>query len=59
MTQTGAVTPGQSKPRSNGTERVLHIPQSSIAEAWPLADLVSYAGHSLNGFYPSAGVHSA
>ena len=26
----GTTTPGLSRPKSNGTERVLHIPQTSI-----------------------------
>ena len=31
-----ATTPGQSGRGSNGYEGVLHIPQSSMNEAWPL-----------------------
>ena len=38
-------TPGQSRPESNGTERVLHIPQSSRTEASLSDGLVSYPGH--------------
>ena len=52
-TLSGATTPGQSGPGSDGNERVLRIPQSSsIAEASSLDCLVSYPGHSLGDFYP-------
>ena len=46
----GATTPGQSGPGSNGNEGVLRIPQSSsIAGTSPSDCLVSYPGHSLGG----------
>ena len=46
----GATTPGQSGPGSNGNEGVLHIPQSSSITGTPPSDhLVSYPGHSLGG----------
>ena len=45
-TLSGATTPGQSGPWSDGNERVLHIPGTS-----PSDYLVSYLGHSS---YPSA-----
>ena len=55
----GATTPGQSGPRSNGNKRVLHIPQiSSNAGSSPSDCFVSYPGHLLAGSYPSAGVQS-
>ena len=51
----GATTPGQSGPRSDGNEGVLRIPQnSSIAGTSPSDCLVSYPGYSLVGSYPSA-----
>ena len=51
----GANTPGQSGPRSDDTEGVLRIPQSSSnTGAWSPDCLVSYQGHSLEEFYPSA-----
>ena len=34
---------------SDGIEGVLHIPQSSKAEALPSDGLVSHAGHTLGG----------
>ena len=47
-TLSGAPTPGQSGPGSNGNKGVLHILQSfSITEASPSNCLVSYPGHSL------------
>ena len=47
-TLSGATSPDQSGPGSNGNERVLHIPQSSsITEASPSYCLVSYPEHSL------------
>ena len=50
----GAITSGQSGPVSDGSEGVLHIPQSSsITEASPSDCLVSYPGHSLGESYPS------
>ena len=45
--RSGATTPGQSGPGSNGYEGVLHIPQISKAIATPSNCLVSYAGHWL------------
>ena len=49
-TLSGATTPGQSGPGSNGNERVLHISQSSsITEASPSDCLMSYPGHLLVG----------
>ena len=52
----GATTPGQSGPESDGNEGVLRIPQSSsIAGTSPSDCLMSYPGHSLGGgSYPSA-----
>ena len=51
----GATTPGQSGPGSNGNKGVLHIPQSSsITGTSPSNCLVSYPGHSMVGSYPSA-----
>ena len=55
----GASTPGQSGPGSNGTEEVLHIPRSSsITGTSPSDCLVSYPGHSLRGGLPSAEMQS-
>ena len=46
----GATTPGQSGPGSNGNKGVLHILQSSsIIGTSPSDCLVSYRGHSLRG----------
>ena len=46
----GATTPGQSGPGSNGNEGVLRIPQSpSITETSPSGFLGSYPGHSWGG----------
>ena len=46
----GAITPGQSGPGSDGNEGVLRIPQrSSIAGTSSSDCLVSYPGHSLVG----------
>ena len=46
----GATTPGQSGPGSDGNEGVLRIPQiSSTAGTSPSDCLVSYPGHSLGG----------
>ena len=39
---TGATTPGQSGPESDGNERVLNIPQTSPSDC-----LMSYPGYSL------------
>ena len=58
-TLSGANTPGQSGPGSNGNKGVLCIPQSSsIIGASPSDCLVSYAGHSLEVFYPSTEMQS-
>ena len=47
-TLSGATTPGQSGPGSNGNEGVLRIPQGpSITGTSPSDCLVSYPGHSL------------
>ena len=44
----GATTPGQSGPKTNGNELVLCVPQSSsISEALPSYYLVSYPEYSL------------
>ena len=49
-TLSGATTPNQSEPGSNGNEGTLHIPQSSSITRASLSDcLVSYPGHSLRG----------
>ena len=49
----GATTPGQSEPVSDGNEGVLRIPQSSsITGTSPRDCLVSYLGHSLGGLSP-------
>ena len=49
----GAATPGQCKPGSDGNEEVLNIPQSSsITGSSPSDCLVSYPGHSLQGVLP-------
>ena len=51
----GATTPGQNGPESNGNEGVLRIPQGPS----PSDCLVSYPEHSLGrGSYPSAEVQS-
>ena len=50
MASSGATTPGESGPRSNGNERVLCIPQSSsITGAAPSDCLVSYPGYLVEG----------
>ena len=49
----GATTPGQSAPGSDGNEWMLHIPQSStITGTSPSDCLVSYPGHSGGGLTP-------
>ena len=54
-TLSGASTPGQSGPRSDGNEGVLCILQSTeITEASPSDCLVSYPGHSVGESYLSA-----
>ena len=48
-TLSGATTPSQSEPESDGNEGVLHIPQSSNHTGTPPSDsLVSYPRHSLH-----------
>ena len=55
VTLSGATTPGQSEPGSDGNEEVLCIPQSSsITGTSPM----SSPGHSLGGSYSSADVQS-
>ena len=54
-TLSGATTPSQSGPGSDGNKGVLKIPQSfSINGALPSDYLVSYPGHSFEKSYPSA-----
>ena len=49
----GAITQGLSGPGSNGNERILRIPQSSIITgASPSDCLVSYPGRSFGGLTP-------
>ena len=51
-TLSGATTPGQNGPRSDGNEGVIHIPQSSnITKASLIKCLVSYTGHFLEESY--------
>ena len=51
----GATTPGQSGPGSNGNEGVLRISQGPSITGTLTSDcLVSYPGHSLEESYPSA-----
>ena len=58
-TLSGAATSSQSGPGSNVNEEEFCIPQSSsITEALPLDCLVSYPGHPLVEFNPSAEVQS-
>ena len=55
----GATTPGNSGPGSNGNERVLRIPQSSSITGASQSDcLMSYPGHTLGEFYPYAEMQS-
>ena len=55
----GTTTPGHSGPESDGNGEVLRFPQSSCTAGTSPSDcLVSYAGHSLWGFYPCAEVQS-
>ena len=59
MTLSGALTPGQSGPGNDGNEGVLRIPEnSSITGTSPSNFLVSYQGHLLGEFYPSAEIQS-
>ena len=54
-TLSGATTPGQSGPGSDGNEGILRIPKSSSITRALLSDcLVSYQGHSLGVSYFSA-----
>ena len=53
MTLSGATTPGQSGPRSDGNEEVLRISQSSsITGNSPSDCFVSYPGHKFGGCLP-------
>ena len=55
----GATTPGQSRPGSDGNEGVHRIRQSpSITVTSPSDCLVSYPGHSLGESYPTAEMQS-
>ena len=59
LTPSGAATPGQSGPGSDGNKGVLCILQSSSITGISLSDcLVSYPGHSLGEFYPTADMQS-
>ena len=59
MTPSGATSPGQIGPESDGYKAVLHIPQSaSIAGASSWDYLVLYPGYSLGEPYSSAEVQS-
>ena len=50
----GATTPGQSGPVSDGNKGILRIPQSSsITRTSPSDCLVLYSGHPLGGSYSS------
>ena len=58
-TLSGATTPGQSGPGSDGNEGMLRIPQSSnLTGTSPWDCLVSYLGLSLGESYPSTEVQS-
>ena len=58
-TLSGATTPGQSGPGSDGNKGVLRIPQSSSITGTSLSGcLVSYLGHSLGVSYPIAEMQS-
>ena len=58
-TQSGATTPCQSGPGSDGNQGVLHILQShSITGALPSDCLMSYPGHSLRESYLSTDIQS-
>ena len=49
----GATTPSQCGPRSDGNEGILYIPQSyCITGASPSDCLISYLGHSFKESYP-------
>ena len=57
-TLSGPTTLGLSRPRSNGNEEGLHIPQNSKTGASPSNDFASYPGHWLGVSYPSAEMQS-
>ena len=61
-TLSGATTPGQIRPGSDGNEGVLHIPQrSSITGVSSIDCFMSYPKHTLREGYPDAknqSVHS-
>ena len=58
-TLSGATTPGQSGPGSDGNKGVLRIFQSSSISEASLSDcLVSYPEHRFEEFYPSAEMQS-
>ena len=52
-TLSGATTPGQSGPGSNGNEEILRILQNCVTETSPSDCLVPYPGHSLVESYPT------
>ena len=59
MTLSVATTSGKNRPGSDGNKEVLHIPQSSsITRASPSDCFVSFRGHWLWEYYPSAEVQS-
>ena len=59
MGLSGATTPGQSGPKSDGNEEILNIPQSSsITETSPSDCLVSHPGHLLRRSYSFADMQS-
>ena len=48
----GATSPSQSGPGTNGNEGILHIPKSSKAKASPSDAFLSFPGHLLGvGFF--------
>ena len=53
MTLSGATTPGQSEPGSDGTKGVLRISHISKAGASLSDGLISYPRHSWEDSYPS------
>ena len=54
-TLSGAITPGQSGPGSDGNEGTVYFPQSSSTTGASTSDcLVSYPGHLLGESYSSA-----
>ena len=58
-TLSGATTPSQSEPKSDGNKGVLCILQSSsITGISPTDCLVSYSGYSVGKSHPSAEKHS-